>query len=72
MTRRIVSGRLLAAIAVITMASQGVQRDSKTEPVQLKARREDEYDQPAECDFVSTNRKRKRGGNGKGRKWWNN
>lgn len=71
MTRKII-GRLSAAAAIAMLASQGTIRETQAEPLKVRRRLDDYEDQPAECDFVSVNRKSKRGGNGKGRKWWNN
>jgi hypothetical protein len=70
MTRRL-TGRLSAAVAIAAMAAQAAEAHTKAKPLDLSKRLSDEYDEfPAECQFVNPNRAGKRGGNGKGRKWW--
>lgn len=63
----------LAFIAATAVLAQGVAESHQRKPKEVTERLRREYDEfPAECEFVSTARSRKRGGNGKGRKWWNN
>ena len=68
MTRRILSSRLGALAAMALLASSGVAADKN--PVELR-RKERQLEEP-EMNFKAEYRSRsKRGGNGKGRKWWN-
>jgi hypothetical protein len=76
MTRRI-AGRLSAAVAIAALAAGASARAGKHEPIKLPKQEEDEFSGGmANVYFVEPNPRRepgrgKRGGNGKGRKWWN-
>lgn len=72
MTRRILTNKLAALAAMAVLASSGTAA-GKNSTVEMR-RREPEDDTPI---FKNANSRHdfgrgKRGGNGKGRKWWNN
>lgn len=68
MTRRILSSRLGTLAAMALLASSGVASEQKSVPLSRKERHLEE----PEMNFKAEYRERgKRGGNGKGRKWWN-
>lgn len=76
MTRRI-TGRLSAAVAIAALTAAAAARPSKSEPVEVPVQKDDEFSGGmANVYFVEPNPRHepgrgKRGGNGKGRKWWN-
>lgn len=75
MTRRI-TGRLSAAVAIAAFTASAASRRSKKEPVQLSEDTDEFSSGMANVYFKEPNPRHepnhgKRGGNGKGRKWWN-
>ena len=67
MTTRKITSRLGMIAAMAMIAGQAAGPEGKVEPVELKQRSEE-----PEMSFKPEHRERgKRGGNGKGRKWWN-
>lgn len=65
MTRRLLSGKLGALAAMAMLASNS----TVGEPIDFKVRQN--APEPEMNFKPSSKERRKRGGNGKGRKWWN-
>ena len=77
MNKRRITGRLSAAVAMAALTAATAARPSKTEPIELPKQEDDEFlGGMANTYFAYANPRHepgrgKRGGNGKGRKWWN-